>query len=65
MVFLICAGLFLITFVMGLIFLLMSEKGSFEDSIEDFNIESIGILIMVMSVLCFLPLVIVGIIEII
>lgn len=65
MAFLICAALFLIPFVMGLIAFLRGEKDYFEEPIEDYHIEVLGTLVMIPSAFCIIAFTIVGIIELI
>ena len=65
MVFLICAALFIIPFVIGLAALLKKKGDCFEESIEGFPNVGIGVILVMVSVLCFVSLVVVGIVELI
>lgn len=65
MIFLICAALFIIPFVIGVAALLKKEGDYFEESIEDFPNAGIGVILVMVSVLCFVSLVVVGIVELI
>ena len=65
MIFLICAALFIIPFAVGVAALLKKEGDYFEESVEDFFNARLGTILVMVSVLCFVSLVVVGIIELI